>query len=101
MLDMNTTTTTPPKNDLIRRIEESLNNIRPYLEADGGNVQILEITKDNVLRLEFVGNCGNCAMSHMTFKAGVEDAIKRAVPEITVIEVVNLTQPQAGPVGKV
>lgn len=90
MLDMNTTTT-PPQNDLTTRIEESLNKIRPYLEADGGNVQILEITNDNVLRLEFVGNCGNCAMSHMTFKAGVEDAIKRAVPEIKVIEVVNLT----------
>lgn len=90
---MNTTTTRSKKDDLTQRIEESLNNIRPYLEADGGNVKILEITKDNVLRLEFVGNCGNCAMSHMTFKAGVEDAIKRAVPEITTIEVVNLVQP--------
>lgn len=89
---MNTTATTSKKEDLTRRIEDSLNNIRPYLEADGGNVQILEITKDNVLRLEFVGNCGNCAMSHMTFKAGVEDAIKRAVPEIKTIEVVNLAQ---------
>jgi len=88
-----TTTTRPKKDDLTQRIEESLNNIRPYLEADGGNVKILEITKDNVLRLEFVGNCGNCAMSHMTFKAGVEDAIKRAVPEIKIIEVVNLVQP--------
>ncbi len=89
---MSTTTTTPKKEDLAKRIEESLNNIRPYLEADGGNVHILEITKDNVLRLEFVGNCGNCAMSHMTFKAGVEDAIKRSVPEIKTIEVVNLAQ---------
>jgi Fe-S cluster biogenesis protein NfuA len=89
MLDMNTTTT-QSKTDLTRRVEESLDNIRPYLEADGGNVQVLEITKDNVLRLEFMGNCGNCAMSHMTFKAGVEDAIKRAVPEITKIEVINL-----------
>jgi Fe-S cluster biogenesis protein NfuA len=87
-----TTTTRPQKNDLTQRIEDSLNNIRPYLEADGGNVKILELTKDNVLRLEFVGNCGNCAMSHMTFKAGVEDAIKRAVPEIKTIEVVNLAQ---------
>jgi len=91
MPDMNTTTT-QPTNDLTTRVEQSLNNIRPYLEADGGNVQILEITKDNVLLLEFVGNCGNCAMSHMTFKAGVEDAIKRSVPEITKIEVINLPQ---------
>jgi len=85
MHDMNTTTIT-------QRIEESLDNIRPYLEADGGNVKVLEITKDNVLKLEFVGNCGNCAMSHMTFKAGVEDAIMRSVPEIKSIEVVNLVQ---------
>lgn len=91
MPDMNATTR-PRKDDLAQRIEESLNNIRPYLEADGGNVRILEITKENVLKLEFVGNCGNCAMSHMTFKAGVEDAIKRSVPEIKSIEVVNLVQ---------
>lgn len=92
MLNMMNTTTTIT--DLTQRIEQALNGIRPYLEADGGNVKILEITPENLLKLEFVGNCGNCAMSHMTFKAGVEDAIKRAVPEIKVIEVVNLTQLQ-------
>lgn len=79
------------KEDLSQRIESSLDNIRPYLEADGGNVRVLEITKDNILRLEFLGNCGNCPMSTMTFKAGVEEAIKKAVPEIASIEVVNLT----------
>lgn len=78
------------KDDLTQRVEQSLDSIRPYLEADGGNVKVLEITAENVLRLEFVGNCGNCVMSHMTFKAGVEDAIKRAVPEIRTIEVTNL-----------
>ncbi len=76
---------------LTDRVEASLNNIRPYLEADGGNVKILEITQDHILRLEFLGNCGNCPMSTMTFKAGVEEAILRAVPEIHKIEVVNLT----------
>ena len=77
--------------ELIQRIETSLDNIRPYLEADGGNIRILEITKDKVVRLEFMGNCGNCRMSTMTFKAGVEEAIRRSVPEIRSIEVVNLT----------
>lgn len=85
-------TTKSKKDDLTQRVESSLDNIRPYLEADGGNVRILEITRDNVLRLEFVGNCGNCAMSTMTFKAGVEDAVRRAVPELKGIEVVNLVQ---------
>ena len=77
--------------ELIQRIETSLNTIRPYLEADGGDVKILEITKQGVLLLEFVGNCGNCPMSPMTFKAGVEEAIKKAAPEIASIEVINLT----------
>jgi Fe-S cluster biogenesis protein NfuA len=76
--------------DLISRIELSLDSIRPYLEADGGNVRVLEITEDKILRLEFVGNCGTCPMSTMTFKAGVEEAIRRLVPEIKHIEVINL-----------
>jgi Fe-S cluster biogenesis protein NfuA len=77
--------------DLTQRIEESLNSIRPYLEADGGNVVITEVTEDKVVILEFVGACGNCPMSTMTFKAGVEEAIKKAVPEIRSIVVSNLT----------
>lgn len=76
--------------DILRRVEEALNGIRPYLEADGGNVRVIELSKDLKVRLEFVGNCGNCPMSTMTFKAGVEEAIRRAVPEIKGIEVVNL-----------
>ena len=78
------------KEDLTERIEASLDAIRPYLEADGGNVRILDITKDFVLRLEFIGNCGTCPMSTMTFKAGVEEAVRRTVPEIRSIEVINL-----------
>jgi len=77
--------------ELIRRVETSLDNIRPYLEADGGNIRVLDISKDNVVRLEFVGNCGTCRMSTMTFKAGVEEAIRKSVPEVRSIEVVNLT----------
>jgi Fe-S cluster biogenesis protein NfuA len=77
--------------ELIKRIEDSLDSIRPYLEADGGNVKISEVTSDRVLKLEFVGACGTCPMSTMTFKAGVEEAIKKAVPEVKKIEVINLT----------
>jgi Fe-S cluster biogenesis protein NfuA len=79
------------KKETISRVETALDSIRPYLEADGGNVRVIEIDEDNILRLEFVGACGSCPMSTMTFKAGVEEAIKRAVPEIVNIEVVNLT----------
>jgi Fe-S cluster biogenesis protein NfuA len=77
--------------DLTLRIEESLNSIRPYLEADGGNVRVQQVTEDLIVKLEFLGACGSCPMSTMTFKAGVEEAIKRAVPEVKGIEVVNLT----------
>ena len=76
--------------ELAKKIEASLNSIRPYLLADGGNVKINAITPECVVKLEFVGNCGNCSMSTMTFKAGVEAAIKRDVPEVTGIEVINL-----------
>ncbi len=76
--------------NVLLRVEEALNNIRPYLEADGGNVRVLELTQNGLLRLEFVGNCGNCPMSSMTFRAGVEEAIRRSVPEVQGIEVVNL-----------
>ena len=76
--------------ELTKKIETSLNSIRPYLQADGGNVKVSEITPDLVVKLEFVGNCGNCSMSTMTFKAGVEAAIKRDVPEVKGIEVINL-----------
>ena len=76
---------------LIDRVEAALNTIRPYLETDGGNVSIEEITSDNVVRLKLLGSCGSCPMSIMTLKAGIEEAIKKAVPEITGVEAINLT----------
>jgi Fe-S cluster biogenesis protein NfuA len=79
------------KEELNDRIEASLDSIRPYLLADGGNVKVLDISDDYILKLEFLGNCGSCPMSTMTFKAGVEEAIKKSVPEIKSIEVINLT----------
>ncbi|MBN3519671.1 NifU family protein [Algoriphagus lutimaris] len=77
--------------ELKNKIEFALDTIRPYLEADGGNVRIVEVTDDMVLRIEMMGSCGSCPMSSMTLKAGVEDAIKRAIPEITKVEAINLT----------
>ena len=76
---------------LLEKVEAALDTIRPYLETDGGNVSIEEITPDGVVRLKLLGACGSCPMSIMTLKAGIEQAIKKAVPEITGIEAVNLT----------
>ncbi|WP_374948475.1 NifU family protein [Mucilaginibacter sp.] len=73
------------------QVEAALNTIRPYLEADGGNVSVEEITPEKVVKLKLLGSCGSCPMSIMTLKAGIEQAILKAVPEITGIEAVNLT----------
>ena len=80
-----------PENELKARVELALDTIRPYLKADGGDVKILEIDSKNRVILELLGNCGSCPMSTMTLKAGVEEAIKRAVPQITAVEAVNIT----------
>ena len=77
--------------DLLQKVEGALDTIRPYLEADGGNVSVEEITPDNIVKLRLLGACGSCPMSIMTMKAGIEQAIKKAVPEITAVEAVNLT----------
>jgi Fe-S cluster biogenesis protein NfuA len=76
---------------LLDQVEAALDTIRPYLEADGGNVSIEEITPEGVVKLKLLGSCGSCPMSIMTLKAGIEQAIKKAVPEITAIEAINLT----------
>ena len=74
-----------------KKIEEALNSIRPYLLVDGGNVEFLEITDDLIVKVELQGSCQTCSMSTMTMKAGIEETIKRAVPEIKGVEAVNLS----------
>lgn len=74
---------------LHRRVEDALDTIRPYLEADGGNVEIIEITGGQTLRIELKGACKTCNMSHMTMRSGIEETIRRAVPEIKEIISVN------------
>lgn len=75
--------------ELRHRIEEALDQIRPYLMADGGSVRLLDITEDMVVELELMGACGSCPMSTMTLRAGIEQALKRSVPQITRVEAVN------------
>ena len=72
------------------KVNDSLNTIRPYLEADGGNISLLEVTEDLTARVELHGACSSCSLSVMTMKAGVEGAIRAAVPEIKAVEAVNV-----------
>ncbi|MES2795381.1 MAG: NifU family protein [Bacteroidota bacterium] len=75
---------------LFTKINAALEGIRPYLLADGGNVKILEITPDNIVKIEFEGACVSCNMSVMTFRGGIEDAILKAVPEVKKVIAVNM-----------
>jgi Fe-S cluster biogenesis protein NfuA len=82
--------------DLIKRVDEALETIRPYLQTDGGDVEVIDITPEMVVRLRLVGNCESCSMSAMTMKAGIEKTIRKAIPEITGVEAVSESQiPQA------
>jgi len=76
--------------ELLTRIENSLKPIRPYLVADGGDIEIVDITDDNILQVKLVGACQSCPMSPTTMKAGVEEAIKAAIPEISGVQAINI-----------
>jgi len=70
------------KNNLIKKINSALDKIRPYLVADGGNVNIVELTDNYEVKVKLTGACGSCPFSLYTLKAGVESAIRQEVPEI-------------------
>jgi len=78
------------ENDLNQKIESALDELRPYLEADGGGIALIDITDDMVVKLKYLGACSSCSMSMSTFKAGIEQAIIKAAPNITKVEVVNM-----------
>jgi Fe-S cluster biogenesis protein NfuA len=80
--------------ELLQKVETAIDTIRPYLKDDGGDVRIIEITPEYKVVLELVGACSTCPMSASTMKGGIEEAIKRFVPEITSVEAINLTKPQ-------
>jgi len=73
------------RTEILRKVEDSLSMIRPHLEMDGGDVKVVEITDKFVLKLKLLGNCDGCNMSHMTMRAGIEETIKKSVPEITAV----------------
>ncbi|MEM7161075.1 MAG: NifU family protein [Bacteroidota bacterium] len=71
------------------KIEKALSDLRPFLEADQGDITLVEVTKDNVVKVQLHGACSTCEMSTMTLKAGVEESIKKVVPEIIRVEAIN------------
>ena len=73
-----------------RRVEAALDRVRPALQADGGDAEIVEVSPQGVVTLQLVGACGGCAMSTMTLKQGIERVIRMEVPEITAVEALSL-----------
>ena len=71
------------------KVKEALDQLRPFLEADGGDMELVEITDDGIVRVRLLGACSDCSMSSMTLKAGLEEAIIKVAPEIIRVEAVN------------
>jgi Fe-S cluster biogenesis protein NfuA len=76
--------------DLIQKVKNVIEQIKPYLEADGGSISFVNLTEDNIVNVELHGACRSCPMSLMTLKNGVEQAMQKAIPEIKSVEAVNL-----------
>jgi len=64
------------------KVETALGKIRPSLQADGGDVELVEVTPDGVVKVKLTGACGGCPMSQMTLKMGIERALKQEVPDL-------------------
>ena len=64
------------------RIQTALNKIRPALQADGGDVELVDVSEDGIVKVRLTGACGGCPMSQMTLKMGVERMLKQEVPEV-------------------
>jgi Fe-S cluster biogenesis protein NfuA len=77
------------KSVLIKRVNIALDRIRPYLQADGGDIRLVDVTGDMKVLVELTGACDGCPYSVQTLKAGVEQAVKKELPEITEVIAIN------------
>lgn len=69
-----------------KRIEDALDTLRPYLQSDNGDVELVDVTNDMTVKLRFKGACSSCSMSAMTLRAGIEETLLRMIPEIKKVE---------------
>ena len=70
------------------KIEAALNQVRPALQADGGNVELIDVSEQGVVQVHLVGACAGCPMSQMTLQQGIERVLKQLVPEVTAVQAV-------------
>ena len=77
------------REDTINKINQAIEQLRPFLHADGGDMEFVELTEDEVVKVKLLGACSDCSMSHMTMRAGLEEALKIAAPEVLSVEAVD------------
>lgn len=77
---------------IISKVETAIAEIRPFLEADGGDIRLIDVSDDLVVKVELLGACKNCSMSKMTLKAGVEESIRKSLPELKAVEAVHVSE---------
>lgn len=78
------------KEEVVKKVGEAIELVRPFLQNDGGDISLVEVTDDLTVKVELHGACGSCPYSLMTLKNGVEQAIRRDVPEIKEVVAVNM-----------
>ena len=75
--------------DLLKRVEIAVAEIRPYLQNDGGDISLIGIEDDKIVKVQLLGSCLNCSVNQMTLKSGVEMTVKKYAPEIEKVVNVN------------
>jgi Fe-S cluster biogenesis protein NfuA len=71
---------------LMEKVESALEKVRPSLQADGGDVQLVDVDQDGLVKVKLMGACQGCPMSQMTLKMGIEKILKQNIPEVTSVE---------------
>jgi Fe-S cluster biogenesis protein NfuA len=74
--------------DILEKINKGLESVRPYLTADGGDVELVDVSADNTVSVRLLGSCSGCQFSVMTLKAGIEQSIRKEWPELNTVEAV-------------
>ena len=86
---MTVTMTADEKQTWISKVDDALEEVRPHLAIDGGNIEVLDISDAKIVQVKWLGACNGCSMTSMTMKAGVEETLRRRLPEIAGVVAVN------------
>ncbi len=78
------------KREIERKVNEALEQLRPFLHADNGDMELVEVKDDATVVVRLLGSCSDCSMSMMTLKAGLEESVKKMAPEVKEVVAINM-----------